>query len=381
MHNTTLVMDVDEGETVAQFKDKCWLRGRIPVDWQRLSCNGKPLHNVDSRLLSDYVQDGDIVHLHALLQFAEQKDEAPPVAPPSPIPRVELLHPTFLYPPRTVRSKTSTFQRQQANANGYATTLFVDAASETVHTLTCVVCIEVVRHAVGNDACSHVFCKSCHTNLQLHAIKSGKMHVDCPTCRAKWTDKTTHTNLFVDRLVLSQRVRCHSAVVGHDCRWTGQLCDLERHLLGECEFETSTACADCNADDIVVATVDNHAATCPDRLVVCLVCYTPHKRRDADKHPHECPERLVVCPHASDCHHKSMPFIYLQKHLLVCPAYLVDCPYKIPRCRVRRDCVDTHTFTDDAHSVLQKKEEEELHRIPVWFPEDFPDMMRMMYDN
>ena len=139
----------------------------------------------------------------------------------------------------------------------------------------CPVSLEVMRDPHQADCCGHHLSAGVAESL----TKEGK---PCPMCKA--STFTTHRDLYFQRIILDEKVRCLHRVSG--CIWIGPLRELQ-----------------------------NHSASCTFRPWVCQYCkYSTCYEIGTTEHANSCPERPVLCPCSSDY----VPCSKLEENRKVC---------------------------------------------------------------
>ena len=101
---------------------------------------------------------------------------------------------------------------------------------EPPHDLTCPICFLPPRKPHLISCCGHKLCHSCISRVQ-------QAEDPCPCCRKEQFDIMLEK--MMERKVLDLKVYCKYKSKG--CSWTGELCDLERHIKSQLCFETIQA--------------------------------------------------------------------------------------------------------------------------------------------
>ncbi|KAL4463692.1 hypothetical protein ABPG72_009042 [Tetrahymena utriculariae] len=110
--------------------------------------------------------------------------------------------------------------------------------------LFCSVCHEVFRRPVIID-CGHTFCKHC---IQLWKVN----HKFCPNCRQTIQKKENLLkNLIPQQIIDELEMNCAS----EECKWTGQLQDLEKHY-SQCQFFQKIKQPETNQDTTKAITIE-----------------------------------------------------------------------------------------------------------------------------
>ena len=110
---------------------------------------------------------------------------------------------------------------------------FVNPPDPKILQTECSICQQVLREPQQNADCGHIFCKTCIGRVQ--AIKK-----PCPECN---TGLNTFPNRSLQRTLNQLQVRCTYQNVG--CDWTGELGELEKHLLAGCSIPCEFSYAGC----------------------------------------------------------------------------------------------------------------------------------------
>ena len=170
----------------------------------------------------------------------------------------------------------------------------------------CPVSLEVMRDPHQADCCGHHL----STGVAERLTKEGK---PCPMCKA--STFTTRRDLYFQRIILDEKVRCLHRVSG--CIWIGPLRELQ-----------------------------NHSASCTFRPWVCQYCkYSTCYERGTTEHAKSCPERPVLCPCSSDY----VPYSELEEHRKVCSMEVIPCEFVDVGCTVK---VPRHSISDHMQSSI-----------------------------
>ena len=228
-----------------------------------------------------------------------------------------------------------------SKSGGYNPELFVERDSIYMQSLTCAICLCIVREAmmannptVLSEACGHIFCKNC-IDSWLVGQQQGEAS-NCPTCRQQLKISQLKIAPLVRRMVADSKVNCNEG-----CGWIGQLGKdgqaLELHLKNDCPL----ALVPCpwNEDHKLMEreSQNQHVMHCEYRLVECVLnCNAKISAIKMDEHvKNECVNAIIKCPNGCELHtmdkdKQSMSIIKrgeLSEHLDSCLCVTIDCPY------------------------------------------------------
>ena len=166
--------------------------------------------------------------------------------------------------------------REAGSAGGYECD-FVDSVPES---LSCVVCLLPFRDPHLVSCCGAKFCAPCINQL----IKAAGQ--PCPACGIQ--EFTTLLDRGYQRKVLNLKVFCSRK--NNDCRWVGELHDLDRHEKEECEWAEVECSYQCGAHLPRILMAEHERDLCPQRPInVKLECFMKsiEKKLSSERKRHE----------------------------------------------------------------------------------------------
>jgi len=166
--------------------------------------------------------------------------------------------------------------KQLEHLDGYD----IDTIAKVQQDFYCPICLKLMRNVKQLD-CGHVFCEGC---LQKHLktlTERGTVFF-CPVDRKPVNSKHIVSVPFIDRLILSSKVKCT-----YGCDWVGELGNLKDHQ-PHCEHLPikcpNKKCHKC----IQKKKVDEHIKTCKYTLLPCKYqhygCKIKLSRQEVSKH-------------------------------------------------------------------------------------------------
>jgi len=177
---------------------------------------------------------------------------------------------------RSVNQSESCSGKQLEHSDGYD----IDTIDKVQQDFFCPICLKLMRNVKQLD-CGHVFCDGC---LQKHLktlTERGTVFF-CPVDRKPVSSKHIVSVPFIDRLILSTKVKCT-----YGCDWVGELGNLKDHQ-PHCEYLPIKCPNKKCCKRIQRKKMDEHIETCKYTLLQCKYhhygCKIKLSRQEVSKH-------------------------------------------------------------------------------------------------
>jgi len=177
---------------------------------------------------------------------------------------------------RSVNQSESCSGKQLELSDGYD----IDTIDKVQQDFYCPICLKLMRNVKQLD-CGHVFCDGC---LQKHLktlTERGTVFF-CPVDRKPVSSKHIVSVPFIDRLILSSKVKCT-----YGCDWVGELGNLKDHQ-PHCEYLPIKCPNKKCCIRIQRKKMDEHIKTCKYTLLQCKYhhygCKIKLSRQEVSKH-------------------------------------------------------------------------------------------------